>query len=54
LKAFSIFRGIIQLDLGKAGLDGKSGIIKNMEFRRLLVLFKGFRIILGQGEKRGN
>ncbi|PEZ77195.1 hypothetical protein CN380_19315 [Bacillus sp. AFS017274] len=45
-------RKIIQLDLGKAGLDGKSGIIENMEFRRLIVLLKGFRNYFGaRGEK---
>lgn len=36
-------RKLIQLDLGKASLDGKGGKIENMEFRRLLVvLLKGF------------
>ena len=47
---------IIQLDLGKAGLDGKSGKIKNVEFRRLMFLLIGFRNNFGaRGEKkRGN
>ncbi|PKF89599.1 hypothetical protein CW306_09895 [Bacillus sp. BA3] len=42
----------IQPYLGKAGLDGKSGKIKNVEFRRLIVLFKCCRNNFGaRGEK---
>ncbi|WHY55704.1 hypothetical protein [Peribacillus simplex] len=52
LKKWKPLRKIIQPDLGKAGLDGKSGKIENMEFRRLLVLLKGFRNYFGaRGEK---
>lgn len=42
LRIWKPLRKIIQPDLGKAGLDGKGGKIENMEFRRLLVLLKGF------------